>query len=285
MKGPLAGKPLQARVGRVAIVTMGDLPETLPEPELVADQSPVPAPEEHAVDIHKPKPVHNWREFLSEISVIVCGIAIALTGEQVVEQIHWSHKIETVQRVLERQMIKDAQYAFNLRAKKSCADPIMKLTEQSLLNDRPDLMTAIYTRDRDGNPFDPQPWQASAWDTAQSGDVVSHLDQDRSEQYARLFRLVTTERELQWELQDEYADLMSTRFGSDANSRPGQLATLERYRQTGLTADDIANSYLRDAAKLGARPTAEAIHGAEQSANQCMTRIRSAQALGVDTRH
>ena len=275
---------MQARVDRVANVAMGDLPETLPDPVLVGDQSPMAAPEEHAVDIHKPKPVHNWREFLSEISIIVCGIAIALTGEQVVEQIHWSHKIETVQRVLERQMIKDAQYAYNIGAMKSCADQVMTLTEQALLNDRPDLVTAIYTGGRDGNPFNPQPWQASAWDTAQSGDVVSHLDQDRSEQYARLFRLVTTERELQWKLQDEYADLMSARFGSNANSRPGQLAALERYRQTGLTAEDIANSYLRDAAKLGARPTAEAIHGAEHSANQCMTRIRSAQALGAETR-
>lgn len=211
---------------------MGDLPETLPDPVLVANQSPMPAPEEPAVDIHKPKPIHNWREFVSEIGIIVCGIAIALTGEQVVEQIHWSHKIEAVERGLERQMIKDAQYALNLRAKKNCADQSMKLMEQALLTDRPDLTTAIYTGGRDGNPFDPQPWQASAWDTAQSGDVVSHLDQDRSEQYARLFRLVTTERELQWKLQDEFADLMSARFGSNATSRPFQLAALERYRQT-----------------------------------------------------
>ena len=276
---------MQARFGRVAIVAMGDLPKTLPDPVLVADQSLVPAPEEHAVDIHKPKPIHNWREFLSEISIIVCGIAIALTGEQVVEQIHWSHKIETVQRVLERQMIKDAQYAFKLRAMKGCADQIMTSTEQALLHDRPDLVSAIYTGGRDGNPFDPQPWQASAWDTAQSGDVVSHLDQDRSEKYARLFRLVTTERELQWKLQDEYADLMSTRFGFNAASRPSQLAALERYRQTGLTAEDIANSYLRDAAELGARPTTEAIKGAEQSANQCMTRIRSAQTRRIETPH
>ncbi|MDQ2764026.1 MAG: hypothetical protein M3Y22_11270 [Pseudomonadota bacterium] len=60
----------------------------MPDPVLVADQFPVPTPEEPAVDIHKPKPVHSWREFLSEIGIVVCGIVIALTGEQVVEQIH-----------------------------------------------------------------------------------------------------------------------------------------------------------------------------------------------------
>jgi hypothetical protein len=43
------------------------------------------------MDIHKPKPIHSWREFVSEIAVIVCGICIALIGEQVVERIHESH--------------------------------------------------------------------------------------------------------------------------------------------------------------------------------------------------
>jgi hypothetical protein len=43
------------------------------------------------MDIHKPKPVHSWREFVSEIAVIVVGIFIALTGEQIVERLHENH--------------------------------------------------------------------------------------------------------------------------------------------------------------------------------------------------
>ncbi len=237
------------------------------------------------MEIHRPKAAHSVREFLIEIGTIICGILIALGLEQVLEASHWNHKIEAVQHGLERQMIKDAQYAFNLRAMKTCADQSMGLMEQALLENRPDLLNAIYTGGRDGNPFDPKPWQASAWDTAQTGDVVSHLSQDRSEQYARIFRLVTTERELQWKLQDEYADVMSARFGSDTTSRPVLLATLERYRQTGRTAYDIASSYLRAAAELGANPTTEAVQDSEQSAKACITRIRAAHALGVQTRH
>jgi hypothetical protein len=34
------------------------------------------------MDIHKPKAAHNWREFLTEIGTIVCGILIALTLEE-----------------------------------------------------------------------------------------------------------------------------------------------------------------------------------------------------------
>jgi hypothetical protein len=55
------------------------------------EHSPVatlPNSEESALDIHKPKPVHNAREFLSEILIIVIGVMIALAGEQVVEALH-----------------------------------------------------------------------------------------------------------------------------------------------------------------------------------------------------
>lgn len=59
-----------------------------------SDSAALPAPEEPVVDIHKPKPVHNWREFLSEIGVIVIGVLIALGAEQVVEAIHSAHLAE-----------------------------------------------------------------------------------------------------------------------------------------------------------------------------------------------
>ncbi len=31
------------------------------------------------MDIHKPKPVHSFREFLSEIAVVVCGILMPMS--------------------------------------------------------------------------------------------------------------------------------------------------------------------------------------------------------------
>ncbi|MFX8887306.1 hypothetical protein ABTM83_19805, partial [Acinetobacter baumannii] len=44
------------------------------------------------MEIHKPKPVHSWRELLSELGVVVVGIMIALGAEQVVETIHRDHQ-------------------------------------------------------------------------------------------------------------------------------------------------------------------------------------------------
>jgi hypothetical protein len=50
------------------------------------------------MDIHKPKPVHSWREFLIEIGTIVCGILIALALEQGLEALHEAHVTEQSRR-------------------------------------------------------------------------------------------------------------------------------------------------------------------------------------------
>ncbi len=45
------------------------------------------------MDIHKPKPWHNVREFLKEYLIIVVGVLTALAAEQAVEQLHWAHEV------------------------------------------------------------------------------------------------------------------------------------------------------------------------------------------------
>lgn len=230
------------------------------------------------MEIHKPKAAHSFREFLIEIGTIICGILIALGLEQALEAAHWAHKVETVQRALDKQLTSDANLAYSIHALKACADQSMDVMEEALLQARPGLLKTLYATGNEGNPFDPKAWQASAWDTAQSGDVVTHLGQDRSDQYAIEFRYVATERELQWKLQDDYADVMSARYGSDVASRSGHLSALERYRQTGLKAYQVADAYLDAAIAIGIRPTAEAKQHSRQSAEACMARISAARA-------
>lgn len=45
------------------------------------------------MEIHKPKPVHSWRELLTEIGVVVIGVGIALAAEQTVEYLHWRTQV------------------------------------------------------------------------------------------------------------------------------------------------------------------------------------------------
>src|SRR4051812_44504491 len=45
------------------------------------------------MDLHKPKPIHNAREFLKEVGIIVLGVCIALGAEQAVEWWHWTGRV------------------------------------------------------------------------------------------------------------------------------------------------------------------------------------------------
>ena len=52
------------------------------------------------MEIHKPKPAHNWREFLIEIGTITLGVLIALGAEQAVEWLHWQSEVKVARAAL-----------------------------------------------------------------------------------------------------------------------------------------------------------------------------------------
>jgi hypothetical protein len=79
--------------------------------------SPEPPPsapqplEEQSVEIHKPKPVHSWRELLTEIGVVVIGVSIALAAEQTVEWLHWRTQVAEARAVLATEMAQNVRTA------------------------------------------------------------------------------------------------------------------------------------------------------------------------------
>ena len=74
------------------------------------------------MDIHKPKPVHNLKEFLSEISVIVCGILIALAGEQIVERIHEHHVAAEAREQIAKEVATNLAVLSNRVKSEPCLD-------------------------------------------------------------------------------------------------------------------------------------------------------------------
>jgi hypothetical protein len=96
---------------------MGE-PET-PDAPSAPEQGPA-SQAEPPMDIHKPKPVHSWREFLSEIAVIVIGICIALTGEQIVENIHEYIAAGEAREQVEKEMATDLAVLTNRTRSEAC---------------------------------------------------------------------------------------------------------------------------------------------------------------------
>src|SRR5258705_11348027 len=78
----------------------------LPSAQPPSTKSPSP-PEDPPMEIHKPKPIHTWRELLTEIGVIVIGVAIALAGEQTVEALHWHYRVNDAMEAIRLELRDD----------------------------------------------------------------------------------------------------------------------------------------------------------------------------------
>ena len=63
------------------------------------------------MDIHKPKPWHNWREFLKELGTIALGVGIALAAEQGVEWLHWRAQVAAARETVATEMASNVRLA------------------------------------------------------------------------------------------------------------------------------------------------------------------------------
>ena len=67
------------------------------------------------MDIHKPKPIHNLREFFKEVGTIVLGVSIALAAEQTVEYFHWRNQVAQAREALRAEItVIDEFYVWRL---------------------------------------------------------------------------------------------------------------------------------------------------------------------------
>jgi hypothetical protein len=75
------------------------------------------------MEAHHPKPVHSWRDLLREIGVIVISVLIAISAEQIVEWLHWRHKVrEAVENMRQEMIADDLPQATVRAATQACLD-------------------------------------------------------------------------------------------------------------------------------------------------------------------
>lgn len=143
---------------------------------------------EDSMEIHKPKPVHNWREFAAEILVIVIGVSIALTAEQIVEAFHWRHKIEQAEGAIRIELRDDdAPQAYARAAASSCyaaqLDRIQATVETKADRRQFAALAAAYSPPA-------RSWDAEAWKAAVASDVGTHTPADHMILWSLPYRLI-----------------------------------------------------------------------------------------------
>jgi hypothetical protein len=98
------------------------------------------------MDIHKPKPIHNWREFLKEVGIIVLGVSIALAAEQGVERWHQGQQYREAREAMRTELSYD-RYNISRR------DLFAACTRR-----RMDEIATLLDRAQKGKPFETPRW-------------------------------------------------------------------------------------------------------------------------------
>jgi hypothetical protein len=127
------------------------------------------------MEIHKPKPVHAWRELLSEIGVIVIGVLIALAAEQVVEILHWHHQIAISEGALADDFDSVVSLASEREAVSSCID--RRLDQLSGFIDQASETHRLPAIGTIGVP-PIRLWKLTSWDSFLSSQAAAHLSHD-----------------------------------------------------------------------------------------------------------
>ncbi|HEY5105209.1 MAG TPA: hypothetical protein VII73_00390 [Caulobacteraceae bacterium] len=198
------------------------------------------------------KAAHDWRTFLTDIGVIVIGIAITLTGEQAIEALNWGHKVAASESSMGRELSGDLGWAFEKVSFGACAKSYLDRLQTAVVDNKPAIAQALYG----APPFLVRPWQVTSWDAAVASQVPDHLDRERVADYAIAFRYVATERELQFQLSDDFAEAITKRLQVTSNPQVtnDQLVAIEKLREGDHVSRIIAQQLLDVGKKLGVAP-------------------------------
>lgn len=130
--------------------------------------------------IHLPKALHNWHEIAKEIAIIVVGVLIALTAEQLVESWHWHLKVEAAIRDMSDELSDDdGVEAYVQQTISACADRRLDAIRDAIeAGDRPRARQLIDTFWLPTRSYDNQ-----ALDAAIGAGVPGRLPTDRMHLY------------------------------------------------------------------------------------------------------
>jgi hypothetical protein len=225
-----------------------------------------------AMQFHLPKPLHGWRAFAGEVGIIVIGVLIALSAEQLVEDLHWRGEV----RKADKRIRDDVSYDLTNATERFAIDPCLRprlaeIRDQLLKNDTAwPGSQAHFSNDlyRSGFPSvyrtPARPWEKASWLTALNGEVLGHFAPARAEQFAELFDEVALMEQTQAEEVATAADIGDLAFPGPMSAAERRANLKEVAKLDALDARMLfqARLLLDDARKAGIKPDPKALRDA-----------------------
>lgn len=183
------------------------------------------------MEVHKPKPIHRWREFLKEVGIIVLGVLIALAAEQSVEWLSWHAKAGQAEQHLRRDAASVLYDMLERLEIQKCQDGRLTLIRDRLLASGPawSAMAPFYTSGPPAGSTYAHPmrgWPRTSWSTAVASTAALHLPGDRLDAYAEVF--AAAEREANDQATEHEASSELNTLGSPLTLTPDQKVTFLR---------------------------------------------------------
>ena len=207
------------------------------------------------MDIHKPKPVHSLREFLSEILVIVIGITIALGGEQAVEWLHWRHEVADTREALLAELSTNLTLVADARRQDPCEKGLLDALER-WAND-PNASANPAQSLQGASLFG---LQTSTWEVAKGGQGAARIPLEERLALARVYNqagevnyLISARRASAIEM----LALMGRDRLSDAQ-RERMMDHVAQMRAMHIVWSSNAAAFEADAKRVGAKPPPKA---------------------------
>jgi hypothetical protein len=205
------------------------------------------------VEIHNPKPIRNWSEFLKEVGTIIIGVFIALAAEEAMSNYNWRHEVGIVQDSLDDEL-SDALFAAMERVKiADCQRRTLDGLDQLADESRGTLMIRNdpVTRNR--------VWGSAAWDAAVASGAIAHMNHEERNTYAVLFSFVRMFHELNIRQEELWARIAAYRRPRSltADSRDRFVETVSGLRALTGTMNHAAQQFIEAAKPLNIQLTPE----------------------------
>jgi hypothetical protein len=225
------------------------------------------------MDIHKPKAVHNWRELLKEIGIIVIGVVIALSAEQVVDTIHWMRQVSAGEDVLKGAFVEKAKYA------------ALRDVQSDCIAKRLAFLSAILQRASEDGKLPPigaighppfTPWSIGSWDGLVASQTISHLPRQKLIDYSIISQRtiflsgLSDREEAQWtllgtmsgpgrRLSDAESEQLRIVLAEASDSNDLMHRNADRLRDSLLATGLVAQSAIDDAVGNAMHDRAKAV--------------------------
>jgi hypothetical protein len=156
------------------------------------------------METHKPKPVRNWRELLTEIGVIVLSVCIALAAEQVVEWVHWRNQVAEARQVIATELAHDVGSAIIRMRTEPCVE--RRLDELSEILDAAARTGSLPAVGEIGQP-PPRLWNSGAWDSVVASQTATHFPRQQLAVLASIYKIVEKQDESGRAIMEAWSDL------------------------------------------------------------------------------